>query len=125
MSQWTSKQVALRFEECVKVIKALPEGNTGGYKSFWPEIKYTPEEIAKQEKRKLILRPLPEAIDRASEVLGWIAWIDQPEYRHLLWLKARRVPWHVIPRETGLTVRTARRRHSESLEVIAQRLNNS
>ena len=122
MSEWTSKRVAQRFEECVTVMRALPETYNGGYKSFWPDIQYTPEEIAKQEKKPLVMRPLPDAIDRAEETLGWITLIEHTQLRRLMWLRARRVPWKYIPRETGLTQRTAKRRYSENLGIVVRSL---
>ncbi len=122
--QWTAEGVAERFEECVDVINKLPGGISMGCKSFWPEIQYTPQEIAKQEKKSITrLRPLPDAIDRAEECLTWITWVNHGE-RNLIWLRAHGVGWKGISRDTGFPIRSAQRYWLDARKKIAERLNS-
>ncbi len=117
--EWTAEIVANRFEECVSVLKRLPNGISMGCKTFWPEIKYTPEEIARQEKKKFTtVTPSPAAIDRAEECLSWITWVGHGE-RNLIWLRAQRVSWRGIQRETGYPRTSAQRYWTIALEKVA------
>ncbi len=122
--QWTADHVANRFEECVSVISKLPGGLSMGCKSFWPEIQYTPKEIAKQEKKTVTrLAPSPGAIDRAEECLTWITWANHGE-RNLIWLRADGVTWRGVSRETGYPVMSARRYWQKATKKIAEKLNS-
>jgi len=124
---WDNKTVAQRFEECVSVLSKLPGNISLGHRNYWPEIKYTPREIARMEKTKkyTILQPLPDAIDRAEETLAWITLVDEPERRKLIWLRAQRMSWRAIAREVGYPKTTAQRYWNEALRAISNNLDVS
>lgn len=123
METWTRKKIAKRFEECELVFKRLPNEHRLGFKSFWPEIKLTPDEIALQEKKtRLQLRPMPDQIDRALETQRWVEWVNEGE-RNLIWLKAKGLRWIEISRRTGFPERSGRRYWSIALDKIVNRLN--
>lgn len=115
---WTAEKVAERFEECVWVFNRLPNDRRLGFAHCWPEVVHTPRELRRQTPEPLRLRPLPEAIDRAEATLTWILWVDEP-YRPLIWLRAHRVSWRGIARETGWPKTTAQRHWHNALKEIA------
>lgn len=125
--QHDNKIVAQRFEECVNVLRKLPGGVSLGHKNYWPEIKYTPREISRMEKIKkyTILKPLPDAIDRAEETLTWITLVDDPELRTLIWFRAQRMPWREISRRVGYPKTTAQRHWNSALRIISDCLDES
>jgi hypothetical protein len=119
----TAHDVAKRFDECVSVFQRMPSAVKFGYAKHWPEIKHTPEELARQERKIFTtLKPLPDAIERAEETLSWITLVNHGE-RNLIWLRAHRVSWKGIVRETGFPMRSAKRYWSQALEKIADQLN--
>ena len=89
--------------------------------SYWPDIKYEPCELARQEPQPIRLRATPDQITRMEETLTWITWINQGE-RNLVWLRAYRTPWRVIARETGFPKTSAQRYWHGALLKIAARL---
>lgn len=118
---WTEKMVAERFEACVKTLRKLPAVRMGGYVSAWPDIVYTPKEINRQEPKPIRFTALPDEITRMEETLTWIHWVNEAE-RHLIWLRAYRVPWRVVARKTGVPRTSAQRYWEEALRKIARRL---
>ncbi len=119
--QWTAEKVAERFESCVKTLRKLPSAGMMGYVSAWPDIVYTPQEIARQEPNPIRLAALPDEITRMEETLTWITWVN-PGERKLIWLRAYRVPWRAIARETGFPKTSAQRYWDVALSKIARRL---
>jgi hypothetical protein len=121
MTHWQSEQVAARFEECVATLRKLPGDRSLGYVNYWPDIKYEPRELARQEPHPIRLRATPDQITRMEETLTWITWINHGE-RNLVWLRAYRTPWRVISRETGFPKTSAQRYWHGALLKIAARL---
>lgn len=118
---WTEEMVAERFEACVKTLCKLPSAGPRGYVSAWPDIVYTPQEINRQEPNPIRLAALPDEITRMEETLTWIIWVNQAE-RKLVWLRAYRVPWRAIARQTGFPRTSAQRYWEMALSKIARRL---
>ncbi|WP_027853060.1 DUF6362 family protein [Marinobacterium litorale] len=121
MAKWTAEQVAQRFEECVTTLRKLPGERSLGYASYWPEIRYEPRELARQEPGPLRLKATPEQVTRMEETLSWISWVNRGE-RRLIWLRAYRTPWRAISRETGFPKTSAQRYWEGALLKIARRL---
>ena len=121
-NNWTIKKLAERFEECVSVFRCLPDSVNLDYSHYWPDIKRTPREVARQEEQPIRLRPLPDAIDRAYETLKWVQLIDNITHRKLIWARAHRLPWRAMQREFGLTRSTAQRHWEKALLEIANNL---
>ena len=115
---WTPEKISQRFEECVWVFDRLPNAVQLGFGNYWPEIKFTPRELSRQESKGLRLRPLPDAIDRAEETLRWFQWVN-PGYRNLIWLRAQKYSWREIGRKTGFPKTSAQRYwHQGLLNII-------
>ncbi len=121
MNNFTLEYIALRFEECVSTLRKLPGERSLGYVSYWPEIKYDRRELARQEVQPIRLRPTPDQITRMEETLSWITYVNHGE-RNLIWLRAYRMPWRVISRETGFPRTSAQRYWQGALIKIAKRL---
>lgn len=121
--RWTHKDVAARFEEALYTLKRLPKPYVIGYHTLWPPIVYTTWEIMQQEKPRFRLGPpLPRAIDQMEETFVWLAWLEVEE-RHLVWLRASRLPWKVICTRFGISRTVACERWTVALTRIAQGIN--
>jgi len=119
----TEKDIAARFEQALYTLKRLPKPCVMGYHTLWPTIVYTALEIMQQEKKRFRLGPpLPRAIDRMEETFTWIGWLE-PEERHLVWLRAARMPWRVICTHLGVCRKIAWKRWMAALLKIAHRIN--
>ena len=113
---WTPRLIADRLAEAVEVLAQLPESRPRGYFSLWP---LAPDNAHRD--RAQLPSPLPEAIDRLDEALGWLCWLE-PEERMLVWLRAERLPWKWITRRLGIGRTTAWQRWTIALLKIATRL---
>ena len=118
---WTAEVVAKRFEEAVEILKKLPGGTVRGYATFWPEVIYTPAELARQAPQPIKLNALPEQITHMEQTLPWIEWVNEGE-RNLIWLRAYRMSWRDIARRTGFPKTSAQRYWQVALTKIAARL---
>lgn len=121
MSQWHTKQVAQRFEECITILRGLPGRHKLGYASYWPKIIFSTRELSQQEPSPIRLSATPDQITRMDETLSWLGWINQAE-RRLIWLRADRIPWRVVSLETGFPRSSAQRYYVEALIKVAKRL---
>ena len=122
MRAWTPERVAARFEQAADTLRKLPPAQYLGHNQYWPELVYTPREIAQQETLPLRLQATPQQITRMEEVLTWVTWVKCEESRKILWLRAHRYPWRAIARETGCPVTTARRFWQQKLLEISNLL---
>lgn len=116
-AHWTPRLIADRLAEAADVLAQLPDSGPRGYFSVWP----LPPDQADRDRTPL-RSPLPEAIDRLDEVLGWLGWLG-PEERQLVWLRAEGVPWKRITHRLGIGRTTAWQRWTMALLKIATRLN--
>lgn len=108
------KNIAERFEECVRTLERLPGGQPLGYAKYWPE---RPVKPSRSDGRSR-LQATPEQITRMEETLTWITWVNHGE-RNLIWLRAYRTPWRAIARETGFPKTSAQRYWQNALNKIA------
>ena len=121
--KWTYKDVAYAFERAIRTLKLLPAEKIQGYKTLWPDIQYTEQEILQQTaSRHLKLRPKTEDVTNLDNVLEWIALVDIEE-RKLIWARANRLPWKVICRQAGFERTRTWEMWRASLSKIAEHLN--
>jgi hypothetical protein len=66
--------------------------------------------------------PLPEAIDRMDEALGWLCWLE-PEERRIVWMRAEGLAWKRVTHRLGIGRTTASQRWTIALLKITTRLN--
>jgi len=121
MQEWTSTQIANRFEECISTLRKLPAGRRLDTVNYWPEIIYNKSELFFQVPAPVHLQAMPEQITRMDEALSWLVWVNQAE-RQLIWLRAERIPWREISYRTGFPKTSAQRYHQVGLLKIAQQL---
>ena len=114
---WTPRLIADRLAAAVEVLAQLPESGPRGYFSLWP---LAPNDAHRD--RAQLPSPLPEAIDRMDEALGWLCWLE-PEERRIVWLRAEGLPWKRITHRLGTGRTTAWQRWTMALLKIASRLN--
>ena len=118
---WTAEVVSLRFEEAVETLNKLPSGAVRGYATFWPDVIYTPAELARQTSKPVKLNALPDQITRMEQTLMWIEWANEGE-RKLIWLRAYQMTWREIARRTGYPRTSAQRYWQGALTKIAVNL---
>lgn len=123
--EWTSEDIAERFEEAIRTLKRLPPVKVQGYFNLWPAIKYTERELWDMEKQPMRLGPpAANAIDRLEQTLRWIVWLEEEE-RKLVWMRAARMPWKPICHRFGVDRKTAWRHWTKALGKISDRLNKA
>jgi len=110
-----------RFEECVSTLRKLPGDRRLSYINYWPDIIYSPRDLAFQEPAPIKLWATPDQITRMDETLSWLHWVNQGE-RHLIWFRAEGVSWREIACRTGFPKTSAQRYWQRALLVISRRL---
>lgn len=121
--QWTIERVAKRLEEASRTSFRLPPVRVQGYFNSWPAIpRQRWEAYAAEAKRHRSLPPSPATIDRMLETMRWMHWLDVDQ-RHLVWSRARRVPWRAICAELDCDRSTAWRRWKHVLHILVGHLN--
>lgn len=119
---WNIQQVTDRFQEAAVTARRLPPARVRGYAAFWPDINRQSWEGYADERIVLRFAASPGAIDRFSETVRWLRWLEE-EQRRLVWLRAQYVPWREISQRTGLIRKTAWRRYQHALAVVVVHLN--
>jgi Domain of unknown function (DUF6362) len=115
--RWDQEAVAGRLEEAVDVLARLPEEHVRGLYDLWPRMIGAARCAGAQP-----ASPMPEAIDRMDEALGWLIWLE-PEERRLVWLRAEGLPWKRITHRLGIGRTSAWQRWTTALLKISVRLN--
>lgn len=122
MAEWDLPRVVERFHETVVTAHRLPAVRVQGYANTWPGFDRQTWEGYADERIVLRLPATPAAIDRFVETTRRLAWVSVDQ-RHLIWLRARYVPWRAIGTEIGCDARSARRRWHHALAIIVTQLN--
>ena len=122
MAEWNLQQVVERFHEAAVTAHRLPAVRVQGYASSWPDVARQAWEGYADERRVLRLPATPAAIDRFIGTSRWLGWLSV-EQRHLVWLRARYVPWRAIGAQIGCDARTARRRWHHAMAILVTQLN--
>ena len=74
------------------IMRCLPKVTVQKYRTAWPEIVYSIEEINAQEPLPMPYRPTPSEISRMEKILGWYRCLNTFENK-LVWKRSCRVPW--------------------------------
>jgi len=122
MNKWSIDTVTHRFTEAARTAHRLPPVRVQGYFNCWPAIKRLPWENLGAEPRALRLTPNAADIDRMLETMRWVRWLEEDQ-RHLIWMRADRLPWKKICSRLGCDRTTAWRRWQKALLIVASNLN--
>lgn len=121
--KWSIAEVEKRFYAAADIFRRLPNSDYLGYRSYWPEIIRTPNEIEQADKgRPRIRRPEPWEIDDAMEVLEWVQWLTV-EQRKIVWLCCTRLPKREIAKRYDTEPKEIRQIKEAAFALIARRLN--
>ena len=124
-SVWTAEDVAHRFEDAAVTARRLPSANVQGYFNNWPTIVRSAWEVLAAEDRVICrFPPTPKDIDDMLEVMRWVQWLEV-EQRHLVWMRAKRYGWRDICTRFGMCRTTAWQHWQKSMQLVAEKLNNS
>jgi hypothetical protein len=123
MAEWTPSLVEERLVEAADVLKRLPEVKVQGYFNLWPKIIHEFGDLVGQEPPRLRRPPpLPDAISRMEETLGWTVGLDPVDAR-IVWLRAAGERWKTICWKVGLQRSAVHEHWLYALCVVACRLN--
>ncbi len=122
--KWTEDIVKNWLEDAIQTLRRLPPVHVQGYRTAWPQMLNS--EIEKlQMDSKLIKWPASGFdIDRLEMIIEWVQWIDETDDRHLVWKRAKRLPWKILCRELGASRATLWRRWKLVISMIVGRLND-
>ncbi|MDA8092843.1 MAG: DUF6362 family protein [Betaproteobacteria bacterium] len=124
MAEWTTDDVAARFEEAAETARRLPPVRVQGYFNTWPAfVREGWETFASDEHEYRPLPPSPDAVDRMLETMRWVQWLEV-EQRHLIWMRAKQYDWREISRRFGCDRTTAGRRWQRAMRIVAAHLNS-
>ena len=92
-TNWTTDDVANRFQEAASTARRLPPVRVQGYFTLWPTVVRSEwERMSVDEQPKLHFQPSPNEVDAMLEVMQWVQWLEV-EQRHLVWMRAKRYGW--------------------------------
>lgn len=101
MKPVTLEQIKADLETAVYVERLMPPVQFPKYRGFWPEVVYTPQEIALMDRRPVPPHPTQEQIAIWEKViLQWMPLLDVEE-RKLVWKRAAHIPWKLLCIEFG------------------------
>ena len=122
---WTAETVANRFEDAAVTARRLPSAKVQGYFNAWPTIvRCQWEMLATDERVVCRFPPTPKDVEQMLEVMLWVQWLEV-EQRHLVWMRAKRYGWRDICTRFGVCRTTAWQHWQKSLQLVAQKLNDS
>lgn len=119
---WTPNIVEERLVEAAHVLACLPSLHVQDFYVKLPFLAPSADDLAYQPRPSIPAAPVPAAIDRIEQIVGWFKWL-KPDDAKLAWARARRMPWKPICWHLGISRATAHRRYLYALSVIAWRLN--
>lgn len=123
--EWTIEDVATRFADAADTSRRLPRVGVQGYFNVWPAfVREAWETYPDGEPEYRPLPPGPWAIDRMLETMRWVQWLSI-EDRHLVWMRAKDLPWKRIARRFGCNRTSAWRRWQKALTVVTLNLNTA
>jgi hypothetical protein len=122
---WTPDDVANRFEDAAVTARRLPSANVQGYSNAWPTIVRSQWEMLATDEREVCrFPPSPKDVEQMLEVMLWVQWLEV-ERRHLVWMRAKRYGWREICTRFAIGRSTAWRHWTQSMELMAEKLNHS
>ena len=123
--KWTEDIVKNWLEDAIRTMRKLPPVRVQGYRSSWSlDVVYTEMEMLQMERKPIKWPASGFDIDRLDMILEWVQWIDETDDRHLVWRRAKRLPWKILCRELGASRATLWRRWKLVISMIVGRLND-
>lgn len=118
MKPVTLEQIKADLETAAYVERLMPPVQFPKYRGFWPEVVYTPQEIAFMDRRPVPPHPTQEQISVWEKVvLEWLPALEPDEVR-LVWKRAKHIPWKLLCREFGADRVTIWRKYDRALSKI-------
>ena len=125
MADWCVDTVAARLQDAASTARRLPPVRVQGYFNVWPSIVRSEwERMSADDRPRHYFPPAPADIDRMLEVMRWVQWLEV-EQRHLVWMRANRYGWRDICTRFGMCRTTAWQHWQKSMQLVAQKLNDS
>ena len=123
---WDVEAVAARLLEAADTIRRLhvPGVWPAGHRSAWPDVIHDYWDVFGYHETVVRLSPpSPGAITRMDETATWMAFIDTPLDRRIVWAKAFKLGNRKVGSIVGQSRETVRLRHKRALADIVEALN--
>lgn len=105
------------LEFAAYVMRLLPAVKLGAYRSSWPRLVYTAEELAAQKPKPYVCRPTPDEVARMEKILDWYQCLNAFETK-LVWKRSCHVSWKCLSERFKLHRSTLNERYKQSLVKI-------
>ena len=123
---WDIEAVNARLIEAGDTLRRLrvPGAWPAGHRSAWPDvIRDFWDMFGYHETDVRPSPPSPQAIGRMDETMTWLAFVDAPLDRRIIWAKAFKLSNRKVAMIAGQSRETIRRRHKRALGSIVEALN--
>lgn len=105
----------LRF--AINILRRLPEGDSLGYRSFWPLIRHSIKEKMAMEPAPIWVYPTAAEIELMDCILNYYKPLDAFETK-LVWRRAEGTPWKVLCRDMNYRRTSLICRYNEAISKM-------
>lgn len=114
-------KLSRRLEEAFDTLRRLPPFFLRSKLVSWPDVVQSSCLLLARVPK--MIPPSPRAIDQCEETIA-LLFKASLDARRLLWARAGHIPWRILCHEYGVSHMTLRKRHTEALRDLAQRIEN-
>lgn len=119
----TVDEIEERLEEAALTLKRMPaKDGPKGYGSSWPDVVRSRFTAYGFEEARMRVIPSAQEIQRMEDAIDWLRLLDDPNDRHIMWMRAEQHSWRAICNRVGLSRSQAWRRWTAALITLERRL---
>lgn len=119
----TVAEIEDRLEEAALTLKRLPaKDGPKGYGSSWPDVVRSRFTAYGFEEARMRVIPNAQEIQRMEDAIDWLRLLDDPDDRHIVWMRAEQHRWRSVCIRVGLSRSQAWRRWTAALITLQRRL---
>lgn len=100
----TVDEIEERLEEAALTLKRMPvQDGPKGYGSSWPDVVRSRFTAYGFEEARMRVIPSAQEIQRMEDAIDWLRLLDDPDDRHIVWMRAEQHRWRAICNRVGLS----------------------